>query len=414
MLSARAYSFRQQSRLAISLSWIGGYTNVVALLTCGYTVSHITGSATNMGHAMGESQFQLAFFFLFLLVCFFLGAVISAFMTESARRQGIASKNILPIGLEALLLATYAVISYRHNHVAPEETGWRYALTGVASMAMGLQNATITKISGSVIRTTHITGVITDLGIEGVQFFHWWLDTARGRWASRAGRLAKVSQRHPLFLRLLLLVSILGSFLLGATLGTLAYLNWPALAMVPPVLFLGWIIVVDFRKPITDVRELDLLSDPDFKAEHLVKAMLPPELGLYRFIFRRTSDHHRMPNFQLWVDHLPPRWRVVILAVSPLTHFDDNSAIDLRIALQRLEASGRKLILCGVTQSQVRALDHLGVARMMDVSNLCPDLEFAIARGMALLHEMQNAPPDDAARMHATGRHSVVAYSDPS
>jgi hypothetical protein len=44
MLSARAYSFRMKSRLAISLGWIGGYTNVVSLVILGVMSSHVTGT----------------------------------------------------------------------------------------------------------------------------------------------------------------------------------------------------------------------------------------------------------------------------------------------------------------------------------------------------------------------------------
>ena len=51
MLSAQAYSFRQQSKLAISLSWIGGYTNVVAFVSCHTMVSNVTGSTTWFGQA---------------------------------------------------------------------------------------------------------------------------------------------------------------------------------------------------------------------------------------------------------------------------------------------------------------------------------------------------------------------------
>jgi anti-anti-sigma regulatory factor len=117
--------------------------------------------------------------------------------------------------------------------------------------------------------------------------------------------------------------------------------------------------------------------------------MLPPELGLYRLICHHTGDPHRAPNLQMWVDRLPAHWRVVILALSPLTRFDANAVLDLESAVKKLHANGRKLIICGLTQVQFRSLDDLGVVRMMDRSNLCPDLEFAIARGMALLHQDQ-------------------------
>ena len=55
MLSASAYSFRQKSRLAISLSWIAGYTNVIAFLMCGgVVVAHVTGNVTHFGKAAGQ------------------------------------------------------------------------------------------------------------------------------------------------------------------------------------------------------------------------------------------------------------------------------------------------------------------------------------------------------------------------
>ena len=45
MLSARAYSFRQKSKLAISLSWIGGYVNTVLFLICGSFAAHMSGKS---------------------------------------------------------------------------------------------------------------------------------------------------------------------------------------------------------------------------------------------------------------------------------------------------------------------------------------------------------------------------------
>ncbi len=52
MLTARAYSFRQKSRLAISLSWIAGYANVVVFLHSGMMISHVTGNVTHFGEAL--------------------------------------------------------------------------------------------------------------------------------------------------------------------------------------------------------------------------------------------------------------------------------------------------------------------------------------------------------------------------
>src|SRR2546423_10233118 len=117
MLSARAYSFKQKSRLAISLSWIGGYTNVVVFLATGAFIAHASGSATQFGRFIGEGNFERAGFFGFLIVSFTFGAALSACMTECARRRGWRSKYILPIGLEALLLALLSLHLKFHGGV---------------------------------------------------------------------------------------------------------------------------------------------------------------------------------------------------------------------------------------------------------------------------------------------------------
>src|SRR3954470_1120855 len=110
MLSARAYSFRQKSKLAISLSWIGGYTNVVLFIVCGAFSSHMTGNATQLGRAIGTVNTLEIVHFGLLIICFWLGAVASAFMTESAQRRGASSKYVLPMAAEGLLLSVLAVM----------------------------------------------------------------------------------------------------------------------------------------------------------------------------------------------------------------------------------------------------------------------------------------------------------------
>src|SRR5687768_17134730 len=104
MLSASAYSFRQKSRLAISLSWVAGYTNVIVLILCAQVVSHVTGNVTHFGQSLADRTAVPIAYFAFLIAAFFAGAVASACMTEGARRRGVTSKYILPMTFEALLL----------------------------------------------------------------------------------------------------------------------------------------------------------------------------------------------------------------------------------------------------------------------------------------------------------------------
>ena len=391
MLSAAAYSFRQKSRLAISLSWVAGYTNVILFILCGVVVAHTTGNVTHLGQFVTERRFDEAWRVGgFLVLLFFAGAVASAVMTEGARRRGSASKYILPMAVQALILCGIGLT------IAAEglDRGSRldfashpavlYWLSGSASFAMGLQNATITKISGNVVRTTHLTGVVTDLGLEGVQYLLWLRDKTRVRKAGRKGRILRLSQRHPSILRIGLLASIFGSFLFGVVAGTLAFAYFPRLAMLAPVAFLLWITYVDYRKPIADVRELDLLRDPEMTAQYggNIRDMLPPGLGIYRLTHHRKGVPHHAPDFQHWVDRLPEHWRVVILAVSPLTHFDVDAVLDLSAAVQKLRQRRRDLVICGITRQQYKALNAGGLPDQLGEENFATDMDFAIARAM--------------------------------
>ncbi|MDB5318430.1 MAG: putative transrane protein [Phycisphaerales bacterium] len=392
MISAQAYSFRQKSKLAISLSWIGGYTNVVALITCHATISHMTGATTSFGEAVAGGDYATALFLGFILITFFTGACLSALMTEGARRRGIRSKYILPMLVEAVLLLIFALATellIARQFAAGGAVIWW--MTGAASMAMGLQNATITRISGNVVRTTHLTGVITDLGLEGVQYLYWWRDKTRSRHWSRNGRLFKVSRRHPTVLRLLLLLSIFGSFLLGVLLGTWAYKQWPSYAMIAPIAFLLWIVWVDYRKPIADARELDLLGDPELKAYGILHSLLPKDLGIYRIGPHLHANRVSDPDFQTWVERMPERWKVVILALTPLVRLTSNALMDLDAAYERLRGNGRRLIICGITPSQYKLLDGSGMVDKLGAENVCPDLEFAVAQGIEMLQPIRTA-----------------------
>ena len=388
MLSARAYSIRQQARLAISLSWIGGYTNVISYLLCdNQFVSHMTGTTTSFGESLAIADWQKVFSFGFLLAAFYFGAVFSAFLTEGAKQLGKRSKYVLPLAFEALLLTAFMLtIKAEDGHI---HTPLRLlALTGLAAFAMGLQNATITKISGNVVRTTHLTGVLTDMGLETVQYIFWYWTQHHGRGWARASRLIRLSMRHPTILRLLVLYSIFGSFLFGVVAGTIAFHFYGYLGLVAPVAFLLFIVAIDWLRPIADIKEIDVISDPELKLHGLLHTLLPKELILYRLTNLRPREKTRAPNFQIWIDGLEHHRRVIILVFTPQVVIDDNAVQDLRLAIGKLRARGGQLILGNVTPLQFKALNSHTMIDFIGIENICPDIEFAIAHGAACVREM--------------------------
>ncbi len=387
MLSARAYSFRQKSKLAVSLSWIGGYVNVVLFLAYGSFVSNMTGNATRFGELMGEASWHMAVHFALLVVSFCVGAASSGVMTDWAQRNGVRGKYVLPMAVEGVVLSILSILMTRHFAISGGSHVAMRLLAPMAAFAMGLQNATITEISGAVIRTTHLTGVVTDFGLEGARFLNWWRHRAHGRWLQRAERLARVSRRHPSAQRLVLLFCVFWSFVIGALAGSWIFLHYANLAMAAPVAFLVAIIVMDRRKPIADVREIDLLGDPELSAEGILRSLLPAEMGIYRLSHRRDDVAHRPPDFVEWLKRVPAERRVIVLAVSAMTRFDEESVLGLREVIGRMRGRGQELVISGLTEMQYRVLVEGGVLQVTDAENLCADLDVAFARGVELLQD---------------------------
>ena len=378
MLRASAHTFRSRSRLAVGLSWVAGYTNVITLVAAGQTVSHQTGNTTHLGeqlgHALlgGDQAMAEAAYFAALVAAFGVGAFASGLITDAARRAGRRSPFALPLTVEVLLLAIVAILM-RHGGPAT-------AITLVAALAMGLQNATITRISGAVVRTTHLTGVVTDLGLE--------LSTlAAGLFDNRGRRAWRTTLRQPGVRRALLLAAIVASFLAGAIGGTVAFERAHAAALLLPVVFLAALVLREQLADVARVRPLDV--PPEWAA------VVPGTVGLFQLVHRTAGRRHHRPDFTAWADRLDPRWRVVVLTLDPATRLHADAAIDLLAAAASLRAAGRTLLVVGLDRRQLQLLRHCDPHHRLNWHDFPPDLEFAVARALSL------SPPAPAAESTA-------------
>jgi len=385
MLVSQAHSFVQQARLAITLAWVAGYTNILTILTCGTVTSHISGTTSNLGRDVAERSWGAAGFAVFLIASFFIGSFSAGFVTEYGRRQRWDSIYVLPIAIEMFLLGAFAVLVELGAVEAGTTGSIVFVATGLASLAMGLQNATITRISSGVVRTTHMTGVVTDLGIESA-LGAWRLFDRRRAVAAGLSARAFVFQvaANSVVRRIALLSSIVGSFALGAGLGTFAFVSIPRLSLLPPVLFLLWIVYIDATKPIAAIDESTI---PDSNAE----SWLPPGLVVYhlRKHLNRKGKVHRLPDLDAWADRLPPGTRAAVLDVGDAVRIDAHAVHEFRAIVSRLRAAGCELIIAGLTTTSTSDLRGLIKGGGIKAANVCPDVELAIARAMALI---ENTP----------------------
>lgn len=385
MFVAEAHSFRQQARLAITLAWVAGYTNIQTILVCATTTSHVSGTASGLGRDIAEGRWDLAGFAAMLLVAFFLGAALSALCTEGGRRLGWESIYVLPMALQGVMLGVFAVGIEIHQGNLIGTGATHFWLTLLATAAMGLQNATITRISSGVVRTTHVTGVLTDLGIDALQVVLWAWDRRRTMWSGGVRVLAQKVRTQPNARRVALLASIFGSFMVGACLSTAAHEHFARWAMVPPVLFLAWVVFQDITRPIAEIEVSSLLS-----AEN--KLELPEGLAIFHVRKSPENEHkpHQMPNLMMWSERLPPEARIIILDFGLSSQIDQNVALELHALLLGMKAHGQKLIISGIAPDQY---EHLRAAwgGSIGPGDICPDLDLAIAEGIVALETIASS-----------------------
>ena len=150
-------------RLGATLAFVAGATNAGGFLAVGQYTSHMTGVVSSMADHLVLGQGLLAAAGLALLATFVAGAMTTALIVNWGRQHHLHSCYALPLLLEAAALLAFGLLG--------ASLGLHTALLLPVTVLllcfiMGLQNAVITKISRAQIRTTHVTGLVTDLGIE--------------------------------------------------------------------------------------------------------------------------------------------------------------------------------------------------------------------------------------------------------
>jgi uncharacterized membrane protein YoaK (UPF0700 family) len=154
---------QSNAALGIVLCFVAGATNTGGFLAVGQYTSHMTGVVSSIADNLVLGQVALVLAGVASLVAFMGGAATTAWIVNWCLRQQFRSAYGVPLFLEAVLLLIFGLFGAGINVYA----GLFVPLTVlVLCFIMGLQNAVITKISNAEIRTTHVTGLVTDLGIE--------------------------------------------------------------------------------------------------------------------------------------------------------------------------------------------------------------------------------------------------------
>ncbi len=154
---------RRDRHLGCVLAFVAGAVNAGGFLAIGQYTSHMSGIVSGMADNLALGEVTLALAALAAWMAFVLGAATTALLVNWGRRHQLHSRFALILLLEAALLLLFGLagvnLAAMRDLLAP-------VTVLLLCFIMGLQNAIITKVSGAVIRTTHITGMCTDMGIE--------------------------------------------------------------------------------------------------------------------------------------------------------------------------------------------------------------------------------------------------------
>lgn len=154
---------QRNTRLGVTLALVAGAINAGGFLAVGRYTSHMTGVLSSVADSLVLGDITVALFGVTMLGAFIAGAMCTAILVNWGLRRTLHSAYGLPLLLESLLLLIFGPLGSAINTAANLFVPLTVILL---CFIMGLQNAVITKISRAEIRTTHVTGLVTDMGIE--------------------------------------------------------------------------------------------------------------------------------------------------------------------------------------------------------------------------------------------------------
>lgn len=161
----KSRTVKHNIRIAILLSFVAGIVNVVGFLKYGQLTTNVTGHFAYFMNDLAHSRMVEGLVYFLYILSFFLGSICSALLIEMLQRNKKFNVFIVPVMVESLVLSLIPLLEYYWKTKNP---GYLICLM---LFAMGLQNSFVTRISNAVVRTTHLTGLFTDLGIDIVQLF---------------------------------------------------------------------------------------------------------------------------------------------------------------------------------------------------------------------------------------------------
>lgn len=161
----KSRTLKHNLQIAIILSFVAGIVNVTGFLEFKQLTTNVTGHFALFINDVAEFEVWKGTIYFLYIFSFLFGSFISSFLIEKFRDNKKLNVFVFPTIIECLILISIPII-YKTTQIKNADL-----IVCSLLFAMGLQNSFVTKISNTIVRTTHLTGLFTDLGIELSQLF---------------------------------------------------------------------------------------------------------------------------------------------------------------------------------------------------------------------------------------------------
>jgi uncharacterized membrane protein YoaK (UPF0700 family) len=162
-------TLKENLLLASSTAVVSGITNVVGMVAFLAFTSNITGHVANLAKHIVEQNFAEIIVFVIWLFMFFAGAFLSSFIVRSLEDKSYYRAHSIPVIIEIIILLFVAI--YGHHFYEETQTEREIVIAAIL-FSMGLQNSLVSIVSGGLIKSSHLTGLFTDLGGDISDWLH--------------------------------------------------------------------------------------------------------------------------------------------------------------------------------------------------------------------------------------------------
>ncbi len=207
----------------------GGLVNAAGFLCVHNYVSHVTGLNSQLASSLAARHWLHAGATASFLIFFILGSFLSGAFTQVRRDRGQAPIYLwinMALALLYFILGGAGVLGYLGSFAPHNHFGRDFVIMASLCFACGAQNALFTQASGAIVRTTHLTGLTTDLGVGLAQAVFRSGDARKVRLANR------------------LRIGLIMSFTLGALLAFIFFEHWEYKGFFAPTIIS---LIVSYR-----------------------------------------------------------------------------------------------------------------------------------------------------------------------